>query len=186
MTIRKIAKMGHSVLRQIADEVPDPTSLEMQSLIEDMIETLQDAGGVGLAAPQVHEPWRVLIFFVPKVRMKAEDGDGAEAIPLTILFNPVIEPLSDEQSEDWEGCLSVPGLRGLVPRYSKIRYSGLDRDGKPFSREARGFHARVVQHEFDHLEGKTYLQQMTDLGKLTFESEMKHMLDIPVGPIKSL
>ncbi|WP_417518355.1 peptide deformylase [Minwuia sp.] len=170
MAILKIAKMGHPVLRQVAEPIDDPTLPEVLQLAGDMMETLEDIGGAGLAAPQVHAPRRLVMFHVPAGR-----GDDV-LVPLTILANPVIEPLGDETAWDWEGCLSVPGLRGLVRRPARIRYSGYGLDGQKIEREADGFHARVVQHECDHLDGVLYPQRMDDLTKLIFESEFRFHL----------
>ena len=185
MAILKIAKMGDPALRSPAQEVVDPTAPQVHALIRDMIETMVDAGGAGLAAPQVHVPLRIVIFHVPpEGEEAAAEGDGeTEATggdgetedargPLSILINPVIEPLGDEVEAGWEGCLSVPGLRGVVARYAAIRYSGVGPDGKPVSCEARGFHARVVQHECDHLDGILYPQRMSDLRLLGFTDEL--------------
>lgn len=171
MAILKIAKMGHPVLRRVAEPIDDPTLPEVLKLAGDMMQTLEDIGGAGLAAPQVHEPKRLVMFHVPAVR-DPENG----AVPFTILANPVIEPLGDETAEDWEGCLSVPGLRGLVRRPARIRYSGYGLDGQRIEREANGFHARVVQHECDHLDGVLYPQRMDDMTKLIFESEFRFHL----------
>ena len=174
MAILKIARMGHPVLKRRADEVEDPTSPELANLIKDMMDTLADVGGVGLAAPQVHVPLRVVIFHVPKARMEAEDGEGpAIGVPLTYLINPVIEPLQPDMEEGIEACLSVPGLAGAVPRYTQIRYRGVTPIGEPIDRIAKGFHARVVQHECDHLDGVLYPMRMTDLSKLSFVEELK-------------
>jgi peptide deformylase len=178
MAILKIARMGHPVLKRRADEVEDPTSPEIANLIKDMEDTLADVGGVGLAAPQVHVPLRVVIFHVPKARMEAEDGEGpAIGVPLTYLINPVLEPIGEPGSEDMEdgveACLSVPGLAGVVPRYRQIRYRGVTPSGEPIDRIAKGFHARVVQHECDHLDGVLYPMRMTDLSKLSFVEELK-------------
>ncbi len=174
MTIRKIAKMGHPVLRRAARPVTDPNDPEIQRLIADMVDTMIDANGAGLAAPQVHEGLRIVIFHAPA---DADPGAVAEArAPLTVLINPEIDILGDAMEEGWEGCLSVPGLRGLVPRYTHLRYAGLDQNGVPFAREARGFHARVVQHECDHLDGVLYPQRMRDLGHLVFESELPRLM----------
>jgi peptide deformylase len=174
MAILKIARMGHPVLKRRADPVEDPTSPEIASLIKDMEDTLADVGGVGLAAPQVHVPLRVVIFHVPKARMEAEDGEGpAIGVPLTHLINPVIEPQTEELEEGIEACLSVPGLAGSVPRYRQIRYRGVTPSGEAIDRIARGFHARVVQHECDHLDGVLYPMRMTDLSKLSFVEELK-------------
>lgn len=166
MAIRKIARMGHPVLRRRAREVADPTAPDVRALVADMIETMEDAGGVGLAAPQIHVDRRVVIFFVP-----AERDEGA-AQPLTVLINPVIEPLDAEEAMGWEACLSVPGFMGLVPRHARIRYGGFDLEGREIRREASGFHARVVQHECDHLDGILYPQRMRDLSLLGYAEEM--------------
>lgn len=163
MSILKIAKMGHPVLAQVAQPVVDPRSGEIARIIEDMIETMVDANGAGLAAPQVHISQRIVVFHAPG------DGDGA----LTVLINPEIMPIGDDTEDGWEGCLSVPGLRGLVPRYSRIRYRGITPEGDEIDREVSGFHARVVQHECDHLDGVLYPQRMTDLADLIFESEFR-------------
>jgi peptide deformylase len=175
--------MGHPVLRQRATEVEDPTTPEIRTLVEDMIETMVDANGAGLAAPQVHVPLRVVIFQAPPDRAPQGALEGEEAFDhtaaLTILINPVIEPLAETMAHGWEGCLSVPGLRGYVPRYDHIRYSGLDLNGQTVTRIARGFHARVVQHECDHLDGMLYPQRMTDLSQLIFASEMRHGMTQP-------
>lgn len=169
MAILKIAKMGHPVLRRVAEPVDDPTRPEMLKLAGDMMETLEDIGGAGLAAPQVHASTRMVMFHVPAAR-----SDGDEGVPFTVLANPMIQPLGDETEEGWEGCLSVPGLRGLVRRPARILYSGFGLDGQRIEREARGFHARVVQHECDHLDGILYPQRMEDLTRLIFETEFRH------------
>lgn len=173
MAILKIARMGHPVLRRTAAAVEDPTVPRIHALIRNMIETMQDADGAGLAAPQVHVPLRVVIFHVPGEE-QAEEGEEAAPDPLTVLINPQIEPLTEETELGWEGCLSVPGLLGAVPRYTKIRYSGVAPDGSRIECEAEGFHARVVQHECDHLDGILYPQRMTDLSLLLFQEELKH------------
>ncbi len=170
MAILKIAKMGHPVLLDPAEPVADPTTLEIHRLVQDMVETLVDAEGAGLAAPQVHVPLRLVIFHVPSHR----ETEGGETIPLTVLVNPRITPLSDETDEDWEACLSVPGLTGLVPRWTSIRYSGVALNGEPIERVAEGFHARIVQHECDHLDGVLYPMRMTDLSTLMFMEERRH------------
>ncbi|MBM3505102.1 MAG: peptide deformylase [Alphaproteobacteria bacterium] len=169
MAILKIARMGHPVLQGVADVVEDPTAPEIRNLVEHMVETMNDANGIGLAATQVYVPKRVVIFEVPEER-------DAEAVgtPLTVLINPTIEPLAEDLAMGWEGCLSVPGLRGLVPRYTKIRYSGWGLSGERIDRIAEGMHARVVQHECDHLVGALYPARMTDLSKLVFETEWKY------------
>ena len=150
MAILKIARMGNPVLRRRADPVADPAAPAIRTLVEDMLETMEDASGAGLAAPQVHVPLRVVIFHVPEARAARS---GEQPVPLTVLINPEIEPLAEDRAEGWEACLSVPGLVGAVPRFTHIRYRGVGPDGARIEREARGFHARVVQHECDHLDG---------------------------------
>lgn len=176
MAILKIARMGHPVLKARAEPVSEPKSQEIQQLVRDMAETLNDAGGIGLAAPQVHVSKRVVIFYVPGER-RAAAGEPAEDIPLTVLINPEIEPLSDEKAAGIEACLSVPGLAGPVPRFTHIRYRALDLQGRMFEREARGYHARVVQHECDHLDGILYPMRMTDLSQLAFVEELRRFGD---------
>jgi len=171
MAILKIARMGHPILKETAELVGDPTAPEVASLIEDMIETMHDAGGTGLAAPQVHVPLRVVIFTVFAERDRAEGGTG-DGVPLTVLINPEIEPLGDEREIGWEGCLSIPGMMGEVPRFTHIRYSAYDLDGNRFTREAQGFHARVVQHECDHLEGILYPYRIEDMNRFGFTEEL--------------
>lgn len=177
MTIRKIARMGHPVLGQRAAEITDPGHPELKRLVQDMIETMIDANGAGLAAPQVHEAVRVVVFQAPASRSDpglAQSEAFDHTAPLTVLINPVIEILDKSVEGGWEGCLSVPGLRGWVERAAHIRYRGLGLDGRGIERTAKGFHARVVQHECDHLDGILYPQRMKDLTKLIFESEIKH------------
>lgn len=169
MAILKIARMGHPVLRRIADPVTDPTDAAIRRLAADMAETMIDAGGVGLAAPQIHESLRIIVFRVPGERRESGEDDGPSGI--TVLVNPEIEPVGDGMLSGWEGCLSIPGLRGLVPRHARIHYRGFDLDGNPVEREAAGFHARVVQHEVDHLDGVLYLERMDDLRRLGFTEE---------------
>jgi len=177
MAILKIARMGHPVLAKRAQAVADPAAPEIRRLVADMVETMIDANGAGLAAPQVHVPLRVVVFQAPDER---SDPDLSEAerfdhtAPLTILVNPEIEVLEPALEGGWEGCLSVPGLRGYVERPFHIRYRGFDQGGKPVSRIAKGFHARVVQHECDHLDGILYPQRMRDMTKLIFETEARH------------
>jgi len=169
MAILKIARMGHPVLRRRADPVADPTAPEIKELIADMAETLADIGGAGLAAPQVHVPLRVVIFRVPAERVTDRPDDTAQ--DLTAIINPEIEPLGDETELGWEGCLSVPGLKGAVPRFLRIRYRGVTPEGVAIDRKVEGFHARVVQHECDHLDGVLYPQRMTDMRLLMFVEE---------------
>ena len=172
MTLLKIARMGHPVLVRRADEIPDPTAREIRNLVENMIETMVDAEGVGLAAPQVYVSKRVIIFSSPEGRSD-EEAPKTDFAPLTALINPEIEVLDDEQDFGWEGCLSIPGLSGAVPRCRHIRYKGFLPDGKAIDREATGFHARVVQHECDHLDGILYTMRMPDLSKLVFTDELR-------------
>jgi peptide deformylase len=168
MTILTIARMGHPVLRRQAEPVTDLTDPQLARLIADMRETMEDAPGVGLAAPQVRAGLRLVIFRVPPGR-----GDNPDpGVPETVLINPEIEPLGDETALGWEACLSVPGLRALVPRWTRIRYRGLAPDGTKIEREASGFHARVVQHECDHLDGRLYLDRLPDLRLLTYDEEV--------------
>jgi peptide deformylase len=164
--------MGHPVLRRRAQEIDTPNAPEIRALIQDMLETMEDADGAGLAAPQVHVPLRLVIFHVPPDRV--EDDGEERPVPLTVLINPVIEPLTEEKELGWEGCLSVPGLIGAVPRFTRIRYRGLTPDGGAVDRTADGFHARVVQHECDHLDGILYPQRMTDLSLLMFRDQMRY------------
>jgi peptide deformylase len=171
MALLKIARMGHPVLRQEARPVEDPAAPWVRRLVEDMVETMEDAGGTGLAAPQVHMPWRIVVFRVGPERLSELPGDGEQ--DLTVLINPVVEPVGDERGLAWEGCLSVPGLRGAVPRHLRIRYSALGLDGGRIAREAAGFHARVVQHECDHLDGVLYPQRITDHRLLAFVEELQ-------------
>jgi peptide deformylase len=177
MTLLKIARMGHPALRARAAEIGDPTASWVRRLVEDMVETMEDAGGIGIAAPQVHMPHRIVLFRVDGERLSGLPGDSEQE--LTALVNPVIEPVGSERAFGWEGCLSVPGMRGVVPRHLRIRYRGFDLEGRPIEREAAGFHARVVQHECDHLDGILYPQRMTDLRLLFFIEELqRHPVDL--------
>jgi len=178
MAILKIARMGHPVLATPAQAVSDPFAPEIRSLVNDMLETMIDANGAGLAAPQVHVPLRVVVFQAPEGRSDpglSEEERFDHTAPLTVLINPEIEVLSPATEGGWEGCLSVPGLRGWVDRPAHIRYRGLGLDGNAIERVARGFHARVVQHECDHLDGRLYTQRMSDMSRLIFESEIRHV-----------
>lgn len=177
MAILKIARMGHPVLATRARAVADPRAPEIRRLVNDMVETMMDADGAGLAAPQVHIPLRVVIFQAPDGRTDpglATDERFDHSCPLTVLINPEIQVLADETEGGWEGCLSVPGLRGWVERPAHIRYRGFGIEGEVIERVARGFHARVVQHECDHLDGRLYTSRMTDMSRLIFESEIRH------------
>src|SRR5258708_432659 len=177
MALLKIARMGHPVLRAPAAPVDDPTATWVRQLVEDMLETMEDAGGTGIAAPQVHVPHRIVVFRVGGERAGDLPGDGEQ--DLTVLINPIVELVGDETALGWEGCLSVPGLRGVVPRHLRIRYRGFGLDGQPIEREAAGFHARVVQHECDHLDGILYPQRMTDHRLLVYLEELqRHPIDL--------
>ena len=171
MAVLKIAHLGHPILRQVAEPV-SPEAIgapEVQRLIDDMLETMEDHDGAGLAAPQVHVSRRIVIYGV-EANPRYPD---AEAVPLTILINPRMNPVGAEQEEDWEGCLSVPDLRGKVPRFMRVRVEAYGRDGKPVRFTAEDFHARVVQHECDHLDGKVYLDRMTSMATLSFLPEFQ-------------
>jgi peptide deformylase len=170
MSILKIARMGHPVLLQRAAEVPDPTAPEIRRLVADMIETMDDAQGAGLAAPQVHVPLRLFVFRVVVDRLSGDPDDRVQ--PVTAVINPIIEPIGDERCLRWEGCLSIPGLRGAVPRHFRIRYRGADTGNREVGGEVTGFHASVVQHEYDHLDGILYPMRMTDLSLFGFTDEM--------------
>jgi peptide deformylase len=177
MAILKIARMGHPVLRLRAVEVADPTAPEIRQLVADMVETMEDAGGTGLAAPQVHVPLRVVVFEVGGHRTTGAADDQPE--PLTVLINPVLEQIDNETAVDWEGCLSVPGMMGAVPRFTKLRYRGVTHEGQAIDRTVSGFHARVVQHECDHLDGVLYPQRIKDLRRFGFIEEMKKSMEGP-------
>jgi peptide deformylase len=170
MTPKSIVRMGDPVLRRVAEPVADATAPEIRELIADMEASLADAGGIGLAAPQIGVPSRVLIFRVPDARATDHPDDGP--CPLTALVNPVLEPLGDEIALGWEGCLSIPGLRGEVPRHLRMRVTATTPDGQPFEAVVGGTRARVLQHEVDHLDGVLYLDRMTDLTRLGFTEEI--------------
>lgn len=171
-----ILKMGNPRLRVTAAEVVDPTAPEIRELLAQMRISMEAAGGVGLAAPQIGVSKQVVIFSVPGARLEQEGDGPSDGIPETVLINPKITPIEEEQRLGWEGCLSVPGMRGLVPRYQKIRYEGVDQFGEKIDVEASGFHARVVQHEVDHLDGILCPERMTDLRHLVYESEMEDFM----------
>ncbi len=164
--IRDILKMGDERLLRVAQPVPSEMfgSTELDELIADMFQTMEHVGGVGLAAPQIGVDLQLVIFGFER----SERYPDAEAVPQTILINPLITPLNPGTEEGWEGCLSVPGLRGVVDRYSHIRYEGFDPQGQPIQRVAQGFHARVVQHECDHLIGRLYPSRITDFSRFGF------------------
>lgn len=166
--IRTVLRMGDPRLLRIARPVERLDSPELHELVADLFDTMAAYRGAGLAAPQIGVDLRVVIFGFD-VNPRYPD---AEPVPRTVLVNPVIEPLSDEQEEGWEGCLSVPGLRGSVPRFTRIRYRGHDASGEPIDRIATGFHARVVQHECDHLDGILYPRRIVDLTRFGFVEEL--------------
>ena len=165
MAIREILRMGDARLRRVAEPVQAFGTRELQSLLNDMRETMVAANGAGLAAPQIGVNLQVVIFGTGEVSPRYPQEP---AIPPTVLINPRITPMGDAQSEGWEGCLSVPGLRGVVPRWSEVRYTGFDENGTPIDRAVSGFHARVVQHEVDHLLGVLYPQRMRDFTRFGF------------------
>ena len=173
MAVREILKMGDPRLLRIAQPVRDFDTPELQALVADMFETMAAANGAGLAAPQIGVDLQLVIFGFER----NERYPDAPPVPKTVLLNPTIVPLDDAMQDGWEGCLSVPGLRGVVPRYEHIRYSGVDLQGQPIEREADGFHARVVQHECDHLIGRLYPTRMRDLTQLGYTSVLFPDLD---------
>ncbi len=162
--IRDILRMGDPRLLERSREVERFGTKELQELLADMRDTMREADGAGLAAPQIGVPLRVVIFGV-EANPRYPD---AEPVPYTELVNPVLTPLSDEEEDGWEGCLSVPGFRGVVPRYTRLRYEGFDPEGRPIRRDVDGFHARVVQHECDHLDGILYPQRIRDMRQFGF------------------
>jgi peptide deformylase len=166
MAVREILKMGDARLLRVAQPVQRFDTPELHALVADLFDTMAAAQGAGLAAPQIGVDLKVVIFgFTSNPRYP-----DRPPVPQTVLVNPVVTPLGDERVEGWEGCLSVPGLRGLVPRFSRVRYTGFDARGTPIDRTVDGFHAVVVQHECDHLIGRLYPTRMTDLTKLGFTS----------------
>lgn len=164
MATQPILKMGDPRLLRPTGIVKDFASAELKDLITDLFDTMAAAGGVGLAAPQIGVGLQVVIFGFER----SERYPDAEPVPTTILVNPLITPLGNEEEEGWEGCLSVPGLRGMVPRYQRIRYQGFNERGEALDRSVEGFHARVVQHECDHLIGKLYPMRMRDFSRFGF------------------
>ncbi len=165
MAVQSIVLMGDPRLLQRSEEVTEFNTPELQQIIDDLLDTLAAKNGTGLAAPQIGVLKRIVVFGLKKHPRFPE----IEPIPLTILINPHIEILTEEMDEMWEGCISIPGLRGLVPRYTKLRYQGFDQFGKPIDRIAHGYHARAVQHECDHLDGILYPVRMTDMRMFGFE-----------------
>jgi peptide deformylase len=173
MAILKIARMGHPVLLQKAKPVADPGAPEIRRLVADMIDTMMDAPGVGLAAPQVYQPLRLFVFRVPGGRATQDPDDTP--LENTVLINPTIDLIGEDRAMAWEGCLSIPGMRAAVPRATRIRYRGVDCDGTVTEREVTGFHARIVQHEYDHLDGILYTMRMTDFRYFGFTDELDRL-----------
>ena len=173
MTIHEILKMGDPRLLRVAQPVERFGTPELRTLVADMFETMRSVNGAGLAAPQIGVDLQLVIFGFNR----NERYPDAPAVPVTVLVNPVIEPLDDVEEEGWEGCLSVPGLRGVVPRWARIRYRGVDVDGAPIDRDAEGFHARVVQHECDHLRGVLYPMRVRDFSRFGYTSVLFPALD---------
>jgi len=165
MTVREILKMGDPRLLRVAQPVTEFDTDELHLLVLDMFDTMRAVNGAGLAAPQIAVDLQLVIFGTDAPNPRYPD---APLVPRTVLLNPVITPLGDEEEEGWEGCLSVPGLRGVVPRWLRIRYTGFDPYGDPIDRTVEGFHARVVQHECDHLVGKLYPMRVRDFSKFGF------------------
>jgi len=164
MAVKAVLKMGSPLLLERSQEITRFGTPELDALLTDMLDTMEALNGAGLAAPQIGVPLRVVIFGV-KRNPRYPD---AEEVPYTVLINPVIRPFADEMEEGWEGCLSVPGMRGLVPRYRRINYKGSDQYGSPIERDVADFHARVVQHECDHLDGVLYPMRIADLRNFGF------------------
>lgn len=168
MAVKTVLRMGHPLLRQVAQPVVEFNTPALDALLADMFDTMAARNGAGLAAPQIGVSQRVVIFGV-EANPRYPD---VEPVPTTVLINPEITILTEAQEEGWEGCLSVPGLRGLVPRYTRLHYAGHDARGERIERMATGFHARVVQHEVDHLDGILYPQRMHDMSSFGFEAEL--------------
>jgi peptide deformylase len=166
--IRTILRMGDARLLRVSAPVREFGTAALRALLADMFDTMRAANGAGLAAPQIGVPLRVVIFGSADPAARNPRYPDADPIPQTVLVNPVLQPLGDEMEEGWEGCLSVPGLRGVVPRYRRLRYTGFDAEGNPIDRTVEGFHARVVQHEVDHLDGILYPMRMRDFTRFGF------------------
>ncbi|WP_291296396.1 peptide deformylase [Elioraea sp.] len=170
MAILKIARMGNPVLLRRAEPVADPTAPEIRRLIADMVDTLLDAEAAGLAAPQVHVPLRLFIFRARPERLTGLAEDTPTGI--VAIINPIVEAAGERVALEWEGCLSIPGLRGAVPRPERVRYRGVDAEGRPIDATVAGFHARVVQHEMDHLDGILYPMRMDDFALFGFTEDL--------------
>ena len=171
MAVRNVIRMGHPVLRRVAEPIAEFDTPELHALVEDLWETMHASGGIGIAAPQIAVAKRVVVFGIDDRADTAGCGRPAQ-IPPTVLVNPVIEPLADAMAEGWEACLSVPGMRGIVPRYTTIRYTGFDAFGNRIEREVEDYHARVVQHECDHLDGVLYPLRIRDMSTFGFDEEL--------------
>ena len=171
MAVRAVIRMGHPVLRRVAEPVTRFDAPELHALVEDLWDTMHASGGIGIAAPQIAVARRVVVFGLGERADEAGCGRPAQ-IPPTVLVDPVIEPLADTMAEGWEACLSVPGMRGIVPRYTRIRYSGFDALGSRIDRVVEDYHARVVQHECDHLDGVLYPSRIRDMSAFGFDEEL--------------
>ena len=169
MSLRRVLRMGDPRLLQVSEPVRNLDSPELLELLADMRETMAALSGAGLAAPQIGVPWRIVIFGTGAPNPRYPE---AEIVPATVLINPQLQPLGEQMQQDWEGCLSVPGMRGLVPRYQQLHYRGVDEQGRAIDRRVSGFHARVVQHEVDHLDGILYPMRMTDMSQFGFNEEL--------------
>lgn len=177
--IQEVVKMGNKKLASPSVSITNFNDPRLKGIVQDMYDTMEEENGVGIAAPQIGHNIRMIMFgFEDNPRYPDEDS-----VPFTVLLNPVIEVVSDDMVEGWEGCLSVPGLRGLVPRYQSIRYYGFTLEGQPINRVAEGFHARVVQHEYDHLEGILYPKRIKNLTYFGFEDEIRNLMQSHNGEI---
>jgi peptide deformylase len=172
MAVQPVLRMGHPLLREVAAPVADFSNDELAALVADMHDTMRALYGAGIAAPQIGVSRRVVIFEVAENPRYPQ----VTAIPYTVLINPIVSTLDAEEEEGWEGCLSVPGMRGLVPRARRVRYQGFDLHGSPIDRTVEGFHARVVQHEVDHLDGILYPQRVRDLRNFGFEEALGEIM----------
>ncbi|HTY94621.1 MAG TPA: peptide deformylase [Steroidobacteraceae bacterium] len=168
MAVRPVLKMGHPLLRQVAQPVVDFDVAKIEELLTDLEDTMRAMNGAGIAAPQIGVSLRVVIFEM----LENPRYPQVAPVPFTVLINPVLNPLGTQMEEGWEGCLSVPGLRGVVPRHRRLHYRGLDRHGQSFERTVEGFHARVVQHEVDHLDGVLFPQRIADMTRFGFEDAL--------------
>ncbi|MCG8492057.1 MAG: peptide deformylase [Sneathiellales bacterium] len=177
MAVKSIVKMGNPVLLKPAAPVTDIRAPEIRHLIQDMFDSLEAVGGVGLAAPQIAVGLQVVIVKIPRARMALEENRNAGEVGPKVLINPIVEGIGEANQLGWEGCLSVPGLRGLVPRFSSVHLKARDQEGQEIDQVIDGFYARVLQHECDHLSGILYPQRMTDLKLLVYEEEMNSFME---------